>query len=142
MKFLICLFITHFISDFFFQSRNMGKKKSKEILYLILHGNILFFAFILCSFIFIEYNIAAMISLSLVIIHCLQDWYIWRIYQYYVLVKLQNENLGCTNKELKEYINSEDYKYWEDYWFYVTLGLDQLLHFITIILICIYWGVI
>ena len=28
-----------------------------------------------------------------------------------------------------------NWKYWEDHWFYTTIGFDQLLHVLTIILL-------
>ena len=31
--------------------------------------------------------------------------------------------------------NIKNYKYWEDHWFYTTIGFDQLLHSATIILL-------
>ena len=108
-------FIIHFIADFLLQSRDMARNKSSNLYYLIEHCKILaivFFAFLypfmlLNTFIFILTN---------TLIHGIIDWHIWRIYKWI---------------RRKENINT--FKYWEDSLFYSFIGLDQLLHGLTII---------
>ena len=134
MDFII-LFITHFLFDFVFQSREMGKKKSEDINYLLKHGGILFMGYMWAAYAICD-NMADMFALSaiIVIIHCIQDWYIWRGYKW--LIKRQiarekfNGDVNCT--WLKEEMGW--FEYWEDPKFYATIGLDQTLHFITIVL--------
>ncbi len=76
-------------------------------------------------------------SIFYAIIHCFQDWFIWRGYKWLVLQQLKKEELGCNNTELYEYIDYGEggWHYWEDSKFYATIGFDQLLHFITIMVL-------
>lgn len=117
---LVILFVIHFISDFLLQSREIGEKKSKEIKYLCIHFYIIFVSFTLLNiFIFDFYN-NILFALIYGFIHCLQDWYVWRLYKW--IIKMKTNDI-------------ENYQYWKDSKFYSTIGFDQLLHFIEIILI-------
>lgn len=138
----IILFITHFLFDFVFQSREMGQKKSKEIKYLLKHGGILFVGYMWAAYaICNRWNDMLIMSGIIVIIHCIQDWYIWRAYKWSVRRRLRNEWSHHLHKfptiEPEAWFDRkvEKYKYWEDHIFYATIGLDQTLHFITIVLI-------
>lgn len=64
-----------------------------------------------------------MFALANAAIHGVIDWNIWRLYKLSVIKRFPG---------LKE---GDEYKYWEDHWFYSTIGLDQLLHILTIITI-------
>ena len=138
----IILFITHFLFDFVFQSREMGKKKSGDIKYLIWHGGILFMGYMWAAYaICNEWEDMLLMSGIIVIIHCIQDWYIWRGYKWTVRLRLEKE----WGRHLHKFPNLEpdewydkkvkNFKYWEDPKFYSTIGLDQTLHFITIVLV-------
>ena len=138
---LIILFITHFLFDFVFQSREMGKKKSEDINFLLKHGGILFMGYMWAAYAICD-NMADMLLMSglIVLIHCIQDWYIWRGYKRLVKNKVTRK-LQFYNQMFpegqKEAIEKklQEWKYWEDHKFYYTIGLDQTLHFITITLI-------
>ena len=138
---LTILFITHFLFDFVFQSREMGKRKSEDINYLLKHGGILFMGYMWAAYAICD-NIADMFAMGavIVIIHCIQDWYIWRGYKWIInreIIKciagadmIPQEHLDAIKtKELN------NFKYWEDHKFYTTIGIDQTLHFITIVLL-------
>ena len=127
----IILFITHFLFDFVFQSREMGKKKSEDINYLLKHGGILFMGYMWAAYAICD-NMADMFTMTaaIVIIHCIQDWYIWRGYKTFTKWRWREHNESEYHMDL---IMKNKFKYWEDKWFYTTIGLDQTLHFITIV---------
>ena len=139
MNELIILFGTHFISDFVLQTRSMGKKKSEDVSILALHFLVILISFFIVGiFIFREWVVpgeqALILAGAIAGIHSLQDWLIWRGYKNIVKVQLVNEldnKCGLVNVRAKV----TEWKYWEDKWFYDTIGLDQLLHYVTITLV-------
>lgn len=98
------------------------------------------------------------VSTTNALIHGVIDWYIWRGYKLSVfyrrdklIPKEKYDEWGYKPEDLtladyKEMIKSKDFsedteemlylktefKFWEDHWFGMTLGFDQLLHAITI----------
>ena len=130
---LLILFGLHFLADFILQSREMGKKKSEEFDYLIAHGVIIFTVFFVVSvFIFDDIHKSLSFVFLYTILHCFQDWFIWRGYKAYTKWSWREHNES--NYHMDEYIK-DGFKYWEDKTFYTTIGLDQARHFATIILI-------
>ncbi len=156
------IFILHFVADFLLQSRDMGKRKSSEFKVLLQHIGIQFGVIAVGMFGFILYYSfnqpnAALYSLYAVIlgsfmsalifsaanavIHGIIDWNIWKLYKLsagYRLMRPGGIYLGKTwpesNPELwQKKIN--EWQYWEDHWFYTTIGFDQLLHGLTILLL-------
>lgn len=107
---MIRLLITHWIVDFVLQSSDMATRKSKELKVLFQHIGINFLGFFLVFMTFdtgyriLSALIAAFINAGL---HGIIDWNLWNFY-----------------KKGK----SPDHKFWEDHWFYVGIGFDQLLH--------------
>ena len=136
---LIVLCITHFISDLVLQSREMGKKKSEEPMTMFLHFLIIFYAFLFVGlWIFRETILpveeALALALLIASVHSIQDFLIWSYYKNFTKIRIMNrlkEGFGLAN------VKSEltTWKYWEDYWFYVLLCLDQLLHYILLIVV-------
>jgi len=113
---LALAFITHFIADFILQSRTMGQRKSSSLKYLALHTSIIFLCFLPFGVEFSACN---------AFIHAIIDNFIWNVYT--ASVYFRNKNA-----------TKENWKYWEDHLFYTTIGLDQLLHGLTIILLMEY----
>jgi len=103
---LILLFITHFVADFLFQTREMAKNKSSNFIYLTAHSFIIFISFLWAGIEFAVFNALA---------HFVIDAYIWNAYTF-----LRRKS-------------GPDFKYWEDSLFYNFIGFDQLLHGLTII---------
>ena len=126
---LALLFVTHFVADFLLQSREMGKKKSSEPAFLAFHLLIQFFSFWFVLWATTNVQFAFVFALSNAAIHGIIDWNIWRLYKLYAykaIAKNPQHPLLTGNP-------TEPWKYWEDHWFYSTIGLDQLLHGLTLI---------
>lgn len=136
---LICyLLLIHFLADFMLQPREMAKKKSTEFMWLAKHVLIINWCFAIgllafgfpihTAFFFAGVNAA---------IHGVIDWHIWKVYKlcvtYTIYQTLRKLGLEVTVARLKE--QGKAFPYWEDKWFYHTIGLDQLLHGLTLILV-------
>lgn len=118
---LSLLFITHFVADFLLQSRKMGKNKSSSWKYLGMHISIIFAAFLPFGIKFAVLN---------ALIHAIIDKNIWNLYKLsagYRISKISGKNTS----KFAELVQT--WPYWEDHWFYATIGFDQLLHALTII---------
>ena len=128
---VVKLLIIHFVADFLCQSREMGKKKSSDIRWLLAHLAIQFAAF--CPFTSWKF------ALANCAIHGIIDWNIWRGYKFMVGRRLydgygrawKSEVQGKPHHSLMS--DQGEWRYWEDHWFYSTIGFDQLLHAITLI---------
>lgn len=120
-----CLFIFHYIADFVLQSREMGTKKSQDLNWL---GGHLFVQFWVFFFgLMYQFHINAFYFASInMLIHGVIDWYIWRGYKYTVYYRLKRDNKLDT---------AAQWQYWQDHLFYTTIGLDQLLHGLTLIVL-------
>lgn len=108
---LIALVI-HFLADFLLQSREMGEKKSSSIEWLGKHVLIVLICFLPFGIEFAVLNAG---------IHAIIDGSIWNIYKISVYNRFPEAD--------------ENYEYWKDSWFYTTIGLDQLLHVLTILIL-------
>lgn len=117
---LITLFVTHFFADFILQGRTMAQKKSSHLGWLTLHLLIQFFAF---------WAVTRSWQFALVnaLIHGAIDWNIWRLYKTSVYFR--------ANRMDPRRVPTADFKYWEDSMFYWFIGLDQMLHGITLIVL-------
>lgn len=109
----------HFIADFVLQTREMAQKKSQEAIWLIRHLLVQLIIIGLGLCFVAPWQTAWKIAILNAIIHGLIDWNIWKMYKHFALKRA-----------------TADFKYYEDYWFYVTIGLDQLLHTSTLVMLC------
>lgn len=135
---ILCLvFVLHFIADFLLQSREMGTKKSSEFKWLARHLQIQFLIFTIVLTFIVGFPKAYVFAISNAAIHGIIDWYIWRGYKYFVMKRIErnpsHELLSGT------YGTTGQWKYYEDHWFYSTIGLDQLLHGLT--MIALLWAI-
>jgi hypothetical protein len=132
--------MTHFFADFVLQSRDMGKKKSSEPKYLFAHLAIQFVAFALvatpCAY--SRYHhlggavlYALIFSLTNAAIHGIIDWNIWRLYKAYAYKAIQKN----PQHPLLTGNPAEPWKFWEDHMFYTTIGFDQMLHGLTLVIL-------
>ena len=138
---IVKLLVLHYIADFILQPREMGKNKSVRLEWLACHLLIQFLVF----FPFFGIKFAAANCL----VHGVIDWFIWRGYKAIVMwrIKRREKLYGEGGHPLYVYPkwNGIDYpkpqpewKYWDDSAFYDTIGLDQLLHASTLILLARY----
>lgn len=123
MGILIALLVTHFIADFICQSREMGKKKSYEVKWLAAHLLIQFVFFCIFGWKFALIN---------AVIHGVIDWNIWRLYKLSVGIWMKN---NPEHEATKAYATTGVWKFWEDHLFFTTIGFDQMLHMITLVVL-------
>ncbi len=140
MKILVIMFCSHFIADFLLQSREMGKRKSTEFRVLMTHISIQLNVMYLVLWYFIELNLALHIAFCNMAVHGVIDWYIWRGYKLGASYRIKKG----IDKHLYETVELKEgpqliWKYWEDHWFYTTIGFDQLLHGLTLIILWSYF---
>ena len=121
------LLVTHFVADGLLQSREMGKKKSSEPIWLAKHLAIQFIAFLLATVFFTRY--ALPFALANAAIHGIIDWNLWRGYKLYAYKAIKNN----PKHPLLTGSKTEPWKYWEDHWFYTTILFDQMLHGLTLV---------
>ena len=117
MEKIILALTVHFVADFVLQTRAMGKGKSNNILWLLAHLAIQYGAF--------YYFFGHTFALANAVIHGMIDWNIWKLYK--LSVKIRNPNMSIEDAQY--------YRYWDDHLFYTTIGLDQLLHGATLIIL-------
>lgn len=124
----ICLLIgVHIIADAVFQSREMGKNKSKVLKWWALHILIIYAAFTPFGLKFAAINAT---------VHGAIDVVIWRLYGALVL-ELEDKPCGYrfdinVRKPFIEQLR-KSYEYWEDPKFYLFIIIDQMLHILTLI---------
>ena len=116
------LFILHFISDFLLQPRWVAEKKSTDFDILLIHLFAISFVMWL-GLIIIGFDAWILFVILNAAIHGVIDWNIWSIYKWTVIKRFPPH----------PNIDPATYEYWKDSWFYHTIGLDQLLHGLTII---------
>lgn len=130
---MIYLFVLHFIADFLLQSREMGQNKSEDTYWLACHLIIQMLVFAFGLMFVIGADRACAFAAINTVIHGVIDWNIWKLYKFSVKRRIDVGHLQSTI-EIKGLVLHE-YKYWEDSWFYHTIGLDQMLHMITLVVV-------
>ena len=113
---ILWLFFAHFVADFLLQGREMGKNKADNVGWLALHCRIVFFVTLFASFVAFNTGKAVILfALANTAVHALIDKTVWNLYRYRHMKSIRKID------------------YWEDKWFYTTIGFDQTLHFATIV---------
>ena len=102
------LIFVHFVADFHLQRRHVAVNKSSNWLALAEHVAIIFVMFLWWGWPF---------ALANACIHGLIDRFVWTGYKW-----LRSDEHA-------------DFKYWEDHFFYMTIGFDQFLHVATLIIL-------
>jgi hypothetical protein len=69
------------------------------------------------------------------IIHGVIDSVTWKLYKLSVILRKPKELFERVEPDNPAIKTAMKFKYWEDHFFYLTIGLDQLLHVSTIILL-------
>lgn len=134
---IVQLLFLHFLADFVLQPREMGKRKSESPRWLAAHLGIQFVVFFPFTGIWF--------ALANCAVHGVVDWFIWRWYKQSVLIRnpmppeVQGQSVpAATEAEEQDAWRrglALTWRYWEDKLFYDTIGLDQLLHSATIVLL-------
>lgn len=120
---IIYLIFLHFVSDFLFQSRAMANNKSSNLGYLLVHGIIIYATYLVGLYaIGYEYETVTWFCLANSAIHMVIDGCIWNLYKAFVYYRFPKAK-------------AETYEYWNDKHFYTTIGLDQMLHITTALLL-------
>jgi hypothetical protein len=134
MKILAIMMVSHFVADFLLQSREMGKTKSTVFKVLCEHVIIQYLTLWAFLLFFVGPTLAVEISLCNALVHGLIDWNIWKLYKW--SAKYRIEKRIDTHLFLKAdgaVVLADKWEYWEDHLFYTTIGIDQLLHGLTLV---------
>ena len=131
----------------------MGKKKSSELKWLGKHLAIqyIIFAIGLTAMGYYHQNGFLFVLLN-TLIHGVIDWNIWKLYKLSAWRRIQDklaieamrmdEAGSAMTYEIAQQREKEEiaaWQYWEDHWFYATIGFDQLLHMSTIVVLWHYF---
>ncbi len=122
------LFITHFISDFLLQSREMGQKKSKEIKWLAKHLGIIHVSMVVPASLVLGLDKGILFTFLNTFFHGIIDAVIWKLYP--LTVRFRRHKLKHLFSNENEVMS---FRYWEDKYFYSFIGFDQLCHYLTIV---------
>jgi len=148
---IITILIAEYVGDFLLQDREMALNKSNNIDYLFLHifyifSSLLIGLSLLSVFYLVEISSVFKFVASYCFIHAVQDWFIWNIYKAITKRKIERQieyemlEKGVHGGDLFDNVlqrRLDDFKtnkeYAEDKMFYDFIGLDRLLHTITLI---------
>jgi hypothetical protein len=111
----------------------MGTRKSSEFKVLLMHLGIQF-SVMTIGLIF-AYNPFTVFYFALLntLIHGVIDWNIWKLYKVSAHLRIKKQCLPGDRVYYDKLVR--EWKYWEDSVFYDTIGFDQLLHGLTLILL-------
>ena len=155
------IFLLHFIADWALQPKEMSRQKSNKLKVLTQHVSIHFVVFLVGCTLIMPLTKAFIFSLANALLHGVVDWYLWRTYKLLVFFRrdklipeekykewgfvpkvltlkdykrmLKSQDFNSNSEEMK-YLKTE-FKFWDDYWFSFMLGLDQLLHAASLVVI-------
>ena len=143
---LCALLIANYVGDFLFQSREMALAKSSDHRVMINHlfciGVALAIAAVSLKFIFpIAAGTIISLALPYLLLHGIQDWFIWRGYKKIahkrLLKRLVTDGNSSTDKGMeyltKQFVEKREYA--EDKVFYDFIGGDGLLHTLALIIL-------
>lgn len=116
----------HFVADFLLQTREMAKQKSGNGFYLSVHVMIQWFVMFAGLLAFLDPVRAGQVATINASLHGLIDASVWNLYKRYVKFWHNPET-------------TEDFEYWEHQSFYTVIGIDQMLHSISI---CVAFGLV
>lgn len=131
---LVIILIAHYIGDFILQTRNMGLKKSKSIMWLSMHVGtylitLLIFGLIFGSYLVDDNNYRPIFEWCFVngLLHWFTDFISSKLSGYcYTKMDYYEKNRDIENSDKLK--NKFQYHFWS------VIGLDQLIHAITLLL--------
>lgn len=127
---LAACFVLHFIADFLLQSNDMAIRKSQDPLVLLKHVGIHMGVFFVGGLVFFGFIGAFLVALANAAFHAVIDWNVWRAFKRWV----QKKHPGMTTQE--QVMMDDNARHW----FFVTIGFDQLLHGLSIIIAIFLFG--
>lgn len=128
---LLVILVAEFVGDFLLQSREIALSKSSNLKSL---GKHLFAIFMCMAATGLGFGLPAVyLAGCYIVIHGVQDWFIWRAYKARLISRLGFDEMDLQHPPIKEEL--ERFQYWEDKAFYDTIGLDRLLHVLSIIVL-------
>ena len=113
---MYALIILHFVSDWILQPRSVAKHKTTNVVWMLKHLAIIHCTFSIFALIM---GIPQWICLVNTIAHGLIDKTVWKLF---ALIR------GPFDEVYLKYN-----KYAEDYWFYFTVAIDQIMHICLLI---------
>jgi hypothetical protein len=121
------LLVVHFVADFLLQPREMATQKSVNPKWLYGHLAIqcAMFGIALGPF---YGDKALLFAFCNSLVHGLIDWNIWRLYKLSVVKRYPELNWSDPEQ-------AKQWDFWNDSWFFHTIGLDQMLHGLTLVLL-------
>lgn len=111
---IVLILLAHFVADFVCQSQKMASNKSKNIYWLLTHILVYTFVLFLFStyvFAYFEYNVLY--------------WWLWT---------LANGVLHFIVDYFTSKLNTYLWNKKEVHWFFVSIGFDQFIHYICLLL--------
>ena len=123
---IILLLFFHLIADFFFQTRSMGRKKGKNIYWLISHVLVYTIVMTLCWELFLGFfakTFSTMFLFAFITFstHLITDYFTSKLSGYCYIKMLEDK------KDAKK----TDFYEWA---FWLVIGFDQFIHATTLIL--------
>jgi len=107
------IIILHFLSDWIFQPRSVAKRKSSSLKWMAKHLIVIYLVFtVLAIYLHIPHYWVILNTVS----HFIIDKNIWTLYK----------KIRVGDDYPKEYL--EKNKYAEDYWYFFTIAIDQIIH--------------
>lgn len=137
---LLGLFFLNYVADYLLQTREMGQKKSSNLVFLSAHIFVIFVVILLGSTPMFGFAQALKFSFWNAATHFFVDLVYWNLYGLIVLTR-ENEfgsDIGHLFKNFKHYKNKlieQGYKYWEDKKFFDTIGIDCHTHLYLLVLV-------
>lgn len=136
------LLLAHYVADFQLQPRWMATGKSEHLRILFAHIGVHFIVFFLVGWGLFGHLLPALTLTSINAgLHALVDWNIWRGYKRRVIEQKWGWiPPGATLRDGKMTLQSgevrplPEFRFWEDDRFWLTIGIDQLLHGLSMVL--------
>jgi hypothetical protein len=130
---LIFLFIAHFIADFLLQDRDMAQNKSRRFSVLVRHAAIHWLVVLGCAAHVLPPLTAILLTTINALLHGLVDWFIWKAYKAFAIKRAKDYQSHNDEPHPLMAPDGRTWRYWEDSWFFKTIGLDQLLHMLGLL---------
>lgn len=117
---LYLIIILHFLSDWILQPRSIARTKSSSTKSMLVHLSIIHIVFSVFGFIV---GVPVYWIMVNTLSHFIIDKNIWTLYK----------KIRIDKNYSQEYLDKN--KYAEDYWYYFTIAVDQIIHLSILIFI-------